>query len=355
MKHLPFYGRMVSIYDSKTCKKLKNINDIIIDDIFFKSPYYTLCFEITHDIQNDFLYNDFNISYDIFPWKTYLKINNEIIPKKIKNDTDLKFIAWQHWKFNGIREERACSFINNTNIHCSRFGNLFFLNMALHFFSMKFNLKSSYKYEKLFTELGIVFYRGRNIYNKNLLLTDYNFVNLLKSNVSPKNIIINNDIWLHTNEFCRIIQNYFDKNKIFDIVQKMNVFKNRYGKNNDLFIHVRLGDVSHKTKKLSAYFENLLETIEYNRAYISSDDIESHFVIELCKKYNLIKFDEKEVKTIMFGSTCKYIVMSGGTFSWLIGFLAPTSPSNIYYPDIQDKWYGDIFSFSKWTKIDVIQ
>ena len=54
----------------------------------------------------------------------------------------------------------------------------------------------------------------------------------------------------------------------------------------------------------------------------------------------------------MFGSTCNNIVLSGGTFSWLIGFLAIKS-ENIYYPEIKQKWYGDIFSFSNWKKINV--
>jgi len=52
----------------------------------------------------------------------------------------------------------------------------------------------------------------------------------------------------------------------------------------------------------------------------------------------------------MFGSTCNNIVLSGGTFSWLIGFLAIKS-ENIYYPELKEKWYGDIFSFLNWKNI----
>jgi hypothetical protein len=52
----------------------------------------------------------------------------------------------------------------------------------------------------------------------------------------------------------------------------------------------------------------------------------------------------------MFGSTCKNIILSGGTFSWLIGFLSPNN-SNVFYPDIKKRWYGDIFNFKNWKKI----
>ena len=60
--------------------------------------------------------------------------------------------------------------------------------------------------------------------------------------------------------------------------------------------------------------------------------------------------DYDEAKTIMFGSTCDKLILSGGTFSWLIGFLAFFS-KNIYYIEFEKKWYGEIFSFSKWIKI----
>jgi hypothetical protein len=67
-------------------------------------------------------------------------------------------------------------------------------------------------------------------------------------------------------------------------------------------------------------------------------------------KYNLKIIDYDEVNTVMFGSTCKYIVLSNGTFSWLIGFLAYYS--NIYYPKIIHKWHGDIFIFDSWNEIE---
>ena len=51
----------------------------------------------------------------------------------------------------------------------------------------------------------------------------------------------------------------------------------------------------------------------------------------------------------MFASTCKNVILSSGTFSWLIGLLSYYS--NIYYPKIYVKWHGDIFVFSEWTEV----
>ena len=51
----------------------------------------------------------------------------------------------------------------------------------------------------------------------------------------------------------------------------------------------------------------------------------------------------------MFASTCKNIVLSHGTFSWLIGLLG--FYSTIYYQKITRFWQGDIYVFPEWIEI----
>lgn len=341
------YGKLISIYDLENHKLIRDISKLNENELF-NNKKYVLCFKIENE--EDFTYNDLNITFDKFPWKTYYKINRELISKTTINNT--KNNAWHHWYYYGKREERSYTYINNTNDHRARFGNLFFLNMCLHLFSIKYNLKSSYKYINQFNELGINFYRGDNIYDKNYLLTDNNFENLLESDASPKNLIVNNDVWFHTNHFCKIIKNYFDKNNLFKKVMEKNYYKSMYNNNNDLFIHIRLGDVENRTKKLLTYFEKTIKSLNFNKGYIASDSINHEICVYLSKKYNLSFINENEVKTIMFGSTCKNIILSGGTFSWLIAFLAIKS-EKIFYPEIKEKWYGDIFSFTNWKRIKV--
>ena len=66
-------------------------------------------------------------------------------------------------------------------------------------------------------------------------------------------------------------------------------------------------------------------------------------------KYNLHIFQSDEVDTIQFANTCKYVVLSSGTFSWLIGLFAYYS--KVYYPNIVRQWHGDIFVFPDWIRI----
>jgi hypothetical protein len=303
---------------------------------------------------NLYTYNDLNVSYDDFEWNSYLIINQKLKEKGIHN----KEQAWNHWIKTGKKEEKSFSIINNSNIHNGRFGNLFFINMFLHFMSVKYNLKSSYKKDSLFKSFGLNFYKGQKIYDTNLLVTDRNMDILLNNNtIEPSNLIISNNVWFQKRKFCVILKKYFYKNVNKKMITDKNIFKNRYNTNNDLFIHVRLGDVESRLPRIRYYYEEILEKEKgkYDNGYISSDSIDSEICVKMIKKYNLIVIDYDEINTIMFGNTCKIIILSGGSFSWMIGFFAFFA-DRVYYPlldkTITKKWYGDIFTFSSWFGIE---
>lgn len=283
-----------------------------------------------------------------FNWKCYLELNEDL---KQKGITDKKQ-ALYHWLKYGIDEQRPYSFLNNTFVHTGRFGNLFFVNMVLHFISIKYNLKCMYKYYNKYKLLGIEFHVGENEYEENIYVTDENFFDIIQNtNSISKNIRIDNDSWFQKKFFCDYLKQYFEipHNKLK--ITNQNKYKKRYNNNNDLFIHIRLGDVEDTMKDLYDYFNETIYRTEFVTGYISSDTIEHKICKKLIEKYNLIIIDMNEVDTIMFASTCNNIILSGGTFSWLIGFLAFYS-KNIFYPKIQEKWYSiDIFDFKNWDAV----
>ena len=127
----------------------------------------------------------------------------------------------------------------------------------------------------------------------------------------------------------------------------------RYNTNNDLFIHIRLTDVSDFNPGIN-YYLNMIKNITFDNLYISTDEITHNIVetiIRLYPKCNLIQYDE--IATIQFASTCKNIILSHGSFSSVIGYLSFFS--NIYYPEYEkDKiWYGDMFSIKNWIKCTI--
>jgi hypothetical protein len=98
------------------------------------------------------------------------------------------------------------------------------------------------------------------------------------------------------------------------------------------------------------YYDKVLSSISFDKGYISSDTIKSDICKDLIKKYKLNIAYDTDIHTIMFGSTCQHIVLSGGTFSWLIGFLGFFS--DVYFPSHREKvWYGDIFVFPRWKGV----
>jgi hypothetical protein len=346
IKNINNYGKF--IYFLNINSKGKYIKNLIFQELNEKNINNCIMyFEIIEngDVSLNFCKRlEYNVSYHEFPYESYLHLNTDLSGEKEH--------LWYHWQNYGIKEERTYTCINNSSLHQGRLGNLFFINMFLHFISIKYDLKCYYKNYRLFNHLGIYFNKGEKEYKTNCLITDDNFLYILKNKyLEPSNVIVEN-VWFHKREFCSILKLYFDNDKIKTRIIDKNIFKDRYNNNNDLFIHVRLGDVTEITKTQIYYYDKLLSTIKYNNGFISSDCINHELCLELIVKYKLEVIYYDEVKTIMFASTCKNIILSGGTFSWLIGFFAFYS-SQIFYPDIKNKWYGDIFSIFNWNQIKI--
>ena len=136
---------------------------------------------------------------------------------------------------------------------------------------------------------------------------------------------------------------------------KTNQFKERYNTNNDLYIHVRLSDATRWNPGIT-YYTNAIKNINFDKLYISTDDVNHNIIIKLQELYpSSLLVKGNEITTIQFGSTCKHIILSHGSFSAIIGYLSFFS--NIYYPEYElDKmWYGDMFSIDSdnWKKLSV--
>jgi hypothetical protein len=261
--------------------------------------------------------------------------------------------AWHHWILHGRREKRVLEInnnpiINNTQIHNGRFGNLFFVNMVLHFISKKYNLKTTYKYYEKFLNVGIDLFIGKNTYKENVYLTEINYFDLMFKKNNFTNVIVTNNTWFQNYEFCLYLEIYFNTPDIKKKIINKNKFCYRYKSNNDLFVHVRLDDVEEMSSHNDFdYYDTIIKKYTFENGYISSDNLNSTICNNLIQKYSLKAIHLSEEETIMFGSTCNTIILSGGTFSWLIGFLAFYS-TNINYPINIKKWYGDIFVYKNW-------
>lgn len=230
-----------------------------------------------------------------------------------------------------------------------RLGNQIIRNIAVSFIAKKHNLYVNYYNYDLIKELGIELFIGENRYNRVIELTDDNYFSIyntlkLKKNLDPRKS------FFQTKDIIELVYNELHTDSVKKNIIEKNEFSHRYNANNDLFIHIRLTDTADTNPGVS-YYLNIIKTINYDNLYIASDDTSHDIIKEIQKVYpntTILKYDE--IRTIQFGSTCKNIILSHGTFSAIIGYLA--FYSNVHYPEyIENKiWHGDIFSIQEWNK-----
>lgn len=229
-----------------------------------------------------------------------------------------------------------------------RLGNQIIRNVAVSIIAEKFNLKVDYKSVDSINKLGITLFNGINQYEKNEVLTDNNYLTILNSDSVDYNL---NPViaFLQTKEITNLVYDYLHSDIVKSNIILKNNFRERYNNNNDLFVHVRLGDVKHLNPGIQ-YYTNFINTIHFDNLYISTDSITHTLIKKLLAVYpstRLIYYDE--TATIQFGSTCKHILLSHGTFSAIIGYLGFFS--TVYYPQpAKREWHGDIFSIKNWIQ-----
>ena len=221
-----------------------------------------------------------------------------------------------------------------------RLCNQIFRNIALSEIAKKHNLKTSYSNIEKINSLGLTFFCGNRVFDKTKRLTDDNYEKIREMTDIDFNLDANYN-YFQTSKLSLMIYNYI-QSQIIDI---KNINNNSY-ENNDIFIHVRLGDIMENNYNLDIdYYKEALTNIQhYDNIYISSDSPDHNIVTTLIKEYNCILYDNDEVNTLLFASSRKYKILSHGTFSAIIGYLSDNN--DIYFPNYDRMlvtWHGNIF------------
>jgi len=235
-----------------------------------------------------------------------------------------------------------------------RLGNQIIRNLAVSIIAEKHNLYVNYCNYDLITKLGINLFIGKNKFNTIEELTDDNYFDIYENNELKFNLNSNNN-YFQSKKITNFLYNYLHSDLIKQTIINKNPYKERYNNNNDLFIHIRLTDVEKYNPGINYYMKAILFNNNNNNIdtiYISSDNTNHTIIKEIINKYPKTKIiNYNEINTFQFGSTCKNIILSHGSFSAIIGYLGFFS--NVYYPEYENnkKWYGDMFSIDGWTKL----
>ena len=236
-----------------------------------------------------------------------------------------------------------------------RFCNKVIINTCFSILSEKNNLYIDYDYTNECNDLGINLFCGTNKYNNTVFINDNNLIHSIELSEKQqiKSNIKSDGSYFQTKEISNYLFKYFNLPNISINIINKNKFNERYNNNNDIFIHIRLGDVTQFNPGYNYYVKAIESIKEYNNIYISSDSISHEICQKLIINYKAIPITYNEIDTIHYGSTCKNVIVSHGSFSAVIGYLSFFS--NIYYSEYETGkiWYGDMFSIPFWNKVNL--
>jgi hypothetical protein len=169
--------------------------------------------------------------------------------------------------------------MTTTTYNNGRLCNQIIRNLAVSFIAEKNNLNVNYaNYDLISSQLGINLFIGTNIYSDTNELNELNYFDIYNASNITYNLNPNNNFF-QTPEISIIMRDYLHSDIIKSNIIEKNKFKEKYNNNNDLFIHIRLGDVTHNNPGLDYYLNAIKELNNFDNIYIASDTL-THDIIK---------------------------------------------------------------------------
>jgi hypothetical protein len=234
-----------------------------------------------------------------------------------------------------------------------RLGNQIFRNIAVSLIAEKHDLQVNYCNSEFIRKLGIELYNGSKVHSTTQTLSDDNYLSIYNCTEPITYNLDPNDHYFQSNHTSNIIHDYLHTEKVKSKIIQANPFKERYNNNNDVVVHIRLGDVANFSPGLN-YYINTIKKISFDNLFITTDDKNHEMIRTLLETFpNTKLIEDDEIRTFQFASTCKHIILSHGSFSAIIGYLA--YDSTVYYPsyNVGVMWFGDMFSIPNWIKVEL--
>ena len=225
-------------------------------------------------------------------------------------------------------------------------------NLCVSLLAEKSDLYVNYcSYDRICQRMGIPLFIGRNMYHKTRILNDDTFLKVLDSKETLQENLDANQAYFQTREITPLLYDHL--RSVRDSIAAANPFRERYGQNDDCCVHIRLTDAAHHNPGLE-YYSQCLSAILCQDIYVATDQPSHPLIQQLLERHEKAKVLQNldEVQTLQFGSTCKYLVLSHGSYSAVMGWLA-FDAQKVYYPkyNARDMWYGDMFSIPSWTEV----
>lgn len=275
-----------------------------------------------------------------------------------------------------------------------RLGNRVFQNLAVSLIAQRWDLATRYSLESESSRLGLKLFSGRRLMvGRSTALVEDSLRPLLEGEIGAgkessaregddaatamaagaRFSFSPHGVWFQTPWFARKLRGEVLP-AMRESMLRANPWRNRLSQNNDTFVHVRIGDKEETVRSVNDYASAIAAARGGNTSgddeplsgsvYIASDSPHHAVVRELVQRFRATLLEDLDrVEIIQFGATAQKLVLSDGTFSWLIGVVSDvlagrtseTSPE-LSPPPIRvlarpEKWLGDIFVFREWLRL----
>ena len=222
-----------------------------------------------------------------------------------------------------------------------RLGNQLLQNIGLSVLAKKYDLMPFYHpLTAECAQLGFNLFRGGRYILQNIVHhADANLGTILQSNEPVDHGIIYNG--------------YFQMKELTsdhrELVEEV-VVKQQITHPGQVFVHVRLDDVERFNPGIN-YYRTALSKIPTSSGVISSDSPNNQLVKMLANEFQLQIYNNNPMEVLLEGASYEYRIVSGGSFSWLIGFLG--NNDNVIHPMYTHSrvYYGDMFTCPQWQSL----
>ena len=213
--------------------------------------------------------------------------------------------------------------MSKTNTLHGRLGNKFFINVAASLLAEKYDLYIEYEHGDDVRPLFPLFV-GKRHHPTTITVTDDNYLDLYNKEIIDTNLSFHD---------------YFQSRDVTSLTHLYVKSKLRftYPKNKEAFLHVRLGDVAQWNPGADHYL-GILATLQVDRVYLATDT-PNHPIIKQLLQHNIQLYHGSPIDTILFGASKRYVILSHGTFSGMIGYVA--FDSTVYFIKESEKTSWD--------------
>jgi len=240
-------------------------------------------------------------------------------------------------------ERKTCSGCGpklSTETLKGRLGNKVLQNVVVSALARRFNLRAEYAAHGECDELGIALHSGtRPAAHTAQRVTMRNAMALLRSAEVPDGLLMQDDYqYFQMPDIARMVYEELAPARAATPTRSEGVF-----------VHIRLGDAPPPRPARDWLAAIAALRVDDEPVWMATEDAGHPLSRAIAERFSPSPVDGSTTDIVKFGASFPRMVLSDGTFSWLVAALSRARPADIVWLPRFSSWHGDIF-LPEWTR-----